>query len=86
MHHAYQQFRSQLNQNEQNKSPNFDRNVKAKEIADYYDVTPATIYGWGHAGKIPMIEFEGTIRFHFESVRTAIEGLQQDDDFDIRIF
>jgi excisionase family DNA binding protein len=51
------------------------RYVKADVIADYYAISPPTIYTWAKIGKIPCIRFEGTVRFNFEEVKAAIEGV-----------
>lgn len=48
--------------------------VTAKPIAKFYKVTEPTIYKWAKQGKIPSTRFQGTIRFDFAAVRSAIEG------------
>ena len=48
--------------------------VTAKPIAKFYNVTEPTIYKWAKEGKIPHLRFQGTIRFDFAAVRSAIEG------------
>jgi excisionase family DNA binding protein len=50
------------------------RYVKASVIAQYYDITPPTVYRWANEGRIPSMRFESTIRFDFEAVKAAIEG------------
>lgn len=50
------------------------RFVKASVIAQYYDITPPTVYRWANEGCIPSVRFENTIRFDFEAVKAAIEG------------
>jgi excisionase family DNA binding protein len=50
------------------------RYVKASVIAQYYDITPPTVYRWANEGHIPSVRFENTIRFNFEAVKAAIEG------------
>jgi excisionase family DNA binding protein len=51
------------------------RFVKASVIAKYYDITPPTVYRWANEGHIPSVRFENTIRFNFEAVKAAIEGV-----------
>jgi excisionase family DNA binding protein len=51
------------------------RYVKASVIAQYYDITPPTVYRWANEGRIPSMRFESTIRFNFEAVKAAIEGV-----------
>jgi excisionase family DNA binding protein len=51
------------------------RYVKASVIAQYYDITPPTVYRWANEGRIPSMRFENTIRFNFEAVKAAIEGV-----------
>jgi excisionase family DNA binding protein len=51
------------------------RFVKASVIAKYYDITPPTVYRWANEGRIPSMRFESTIRFNFEAVKAAIEGV-----------
>lgn len=48
--------------------------VTAAVIAKHYSTTAPTIYKWAKDGKIPSIRFQGTIRFDFDAVRSAIEG------------
>ena len=54
------------------------RFVKASVIAQYYDITPPTVYRWANEGCIPSVRFENTIRFDFEAVKAAIEGQSPD--------
>lgn len=56
------------------------RFVKASVIAQYYDITPATVYRWAHEGIIPSVRLETTIRFDFEAVKAAIEGVDPKPD------
>jgi excisionase family DNA binding protein len=49
--------------------------VKASYLAKHYKVTEPTIYSWAKKGKLPCIKFENTIRFNFEAVKAAIEGV-----------
>ncbi len=51
------------------------RYVKASVIAQYYDITPPTVYRWANEGRIPSVRFDTTIRFNFEAVKAAIEGV-----------
>lgn len=50
------------------------RFVKASVIAQYYDITPPTVYRWAKEGFIPSVRFENTIRFDLEAVKAAFEG------------
>lgn len=47
--------------------------VTARHIADFYAVSPPTIYNWAKDDKIPSLRFESTVRFDFNAVRAAIE-------------
>lgn len=51
--------------------------VRAKVIADRYDVTERCVFNWKDAGKIPFIQIGKTIRFDLDAVIAAIEGKQE---------
>jgi hypothetical protein len=48
--------------------------VRAKVIADRYNVTERCVLQWGDSGKIPRIKIGKTVRFDFNAVVAAIEG------------
>jgi len=48
--------------------------VKASDLAKRYKTTPSLIYKWARDGKIPSIQFQGTVRFDLAAVRAVIEG------------
>jgi len=48
--------------------------VRARDIAERYSVTTATIYHWSKIKKIPSLQFNGTTRFDPEAVAAVIEG------------
>jgi hypothetical protein len=48
--------------------------VNARYLAKRYQVTPECIGRWAKMGKIPVIRFQGTVRFNLAAVIEAIEG------------
>jgi hypothetical protein len=48
--------------------------VRAKVIADRYDVSERCVFQWKDRNLIPFIQVGKTIRFDLEAVIAAIEG------------
>ena len=48
--------------------------VTARDLAKLYRVSPECIGRWAKMGKIPVIRFEGTVRYNLAAVRRAVEG------------
>jgi predicted DNA-binding transcriptional regulator AlpA len=50
------------------------RIVRAKVIAERYDVSERCVHQWGESGRIPRIKIGKTVRFNLAAVVAAIEG------------
>lgn len=48
--------------------------LTASEIADLFRVSRGTVWRWGRDGVIRRIKVGGTIRYHSEDVRRALNG------------
>lgn len=67
--------------------------VKADVIAQTYNTDISTVFKWAARDIIPSEKIAGVRRFHFPSVRAALEGKDikslmyfDDDDFELGIF
>lgn len=49
------------------------RLVDIHEIAEFYGVSPETVYDWKRAGRIPFVKVGKFLRFELRAVRAAIE-------------
>jgi hypothetical protein len=57
-----------------NVTPPTEKLVRAKTIAERYDVTERSVFNWKDEGKIPCVKIGKTIRFDLAAVIAAIEG------------
>lgn len=49
-----------------------------KELSQYLNIKPSTLYAWVAQGKIPHVKICGLIRFRPEEIEAWVESFQQD--------
>ena len=54
--------------------------LTAKQVAEYLQVKPLTIYQWAREGKIPSIKIGRVWRFNKETIDTFLEDQPREKD------
>ena len=47
-----------------------------KDLSDYLNIKPSTLYAWAAQGKIPCLKIHGLIRFDREEIACWLEGFR----------
>lgn len=50
-----------------------------KELSQYLQIKPATLYAWAAQSKIPHFKIQRLIRFRKEEIDTWLEGFRMED-------
>jgi excisionase family DNA binding protein len=50
--------------------------LNVKEVSEWLEVKPSTIYVWAAEGKIPALKIQGVIRFRREDIDAWLAGCQ----------
>ncbi len=49
-----------------------------KDVSNWLQVKPSTLYAWAAQGKIPSVKMNGLVRFEQEALRRWLERPQED--------
>jgi excisionase family DNA binding protein len=52
--------------------------VTIKNLSEYLQVKPSTLYSWVHNGTIPFHKLNGLVRFDLEEIETWVKSLKYD--------
>ena len=47
-----------------------------KNLSEYLNIKPSTLYAWVAKGKVPFIKLHGLIRFHPDEIHAWLEALR----------
>ena len=50
--------------------------LNVKEVSEWLQVKPSTVYGWVAQGKMPALKIHGVIRFRREEIEAWLAGCQ----------
>ena len=51
--------------------------ITIKEVSEFLNVKPSTLYQWAELGQIPCIKLNGALRFDFEDVLNWIKSCKK---------
>jgi len=53
------------------------RIVGVKEVSEFLNVKPSTLYQWAELGQIPCFKFNGCLRFDIEDIMNWIKSCKK---------
>ncbi len=52
--------------------------LDVKDLSQYLNIKPSTLYAWVAQGKIPHVKINGRIRFQKEEIETWVESFREE--------